>query len=96
MYLKSNYLQNLHKYLFIPFFVNVDILLYRGKEEIHSEIVNYLLTELVQSNKYKSHAVGVTSRVGLTTDWDQETRLLYLRDIGNHIVWTTIQQLWNS
>ena len=26
---------------------------------------------MVQSNKYyKSHAVGVTSKVGLTTDWD--------------------------
>ena len=30
--------------------------------------VNNLLTEVVQSNKYKSRAVGVTSEVGLTTD----------------------------
>ena len=33
--------------------------------------VNYLLTEVVQSDKYyKSRAVGVTSEVGLTTDRD--------------------------
>ena len=33
--------------------------------------VNYLLTEVVQSNKYhKSCAVGVMSEVGLTTDRD--------------------------
>ena len=31
--------------------------------------VNYLLTEVIQSNKYyKSRTVGVTSEVGLTTD----------------------------
>ena len=34
--------------------------LYRGKEKIHSE------TQVVQY--YKSRAVGVTSKVGLTTD----------------------------
>ena len=47
-------------------------LLYRGKEEIHSENrVNYLSNEVVQSNRYyKSCAVGVTSEVGLTTDRD--------------------------
>ena len=33
--------------------------------------VIYLLTEVVQSYKYyKSRAVGVTSEVGFTTDWD--------------------------
>ena len=49
---------------------------------------------MVQSNKYyKSHAVGVTSEVGLTTDWDQETQcLLFFRDTGSHVVWATIQQ----
>ena len=46
-------------------------LLYRGKEEIHSETVNCLSTEVIQSNKYyKSRAVGVTSEVGLTSDQD--------------------------
>ena len=48
-------------------------LLCRGKEEIHSEInrVNYLLTGVVQFNKYhRSRAVSVTSEVGLTTDRD--------------------------
>ena len=46
--------------------------MYHGKEEIHSENrVNYLLTEVVQSNKYyKSHAVGVTFEIGLNTDRD--------------------------
>ena len=49
----------------------IDHLLYHCKEEIHSERVNYLLTAVVQSNKYhKSHTVGVTSEVGLTTDRD--------------------------
>ena len=39
------------------------LLLYRGKEDIHSEI------EKLQSNKYyKSRTVSVTSEVGLTTD----------------------------
>ena len=47
------------------------MLLYHGKEEIKSEIVNYLSTEVIQSNKYyKSSAVGVTSEVGLTTGQD--------------------------
>ena len=48
------------------------ILLYHGKEKIHSEIRdNYLLTEVVQSNKYyKFRAVDVTSKVGRTTDQD--------------------------
>ena len=47
------------------------ILLYCGIKEICSEIVNYLLTEVVQSNKYyKSHAAGVIFEVGLTTDRD--------------------------
>ena len=33
--------------------------------------INYLLTQVVQSNKYyKSRVVGVTSEVGLTTDRD--------------------------
>ena len=33
--------------------------------------VNYLFTEVIQSNKYyKSRVVGVTSEVGLTTDRD--------------------------
>ena len=46
------------------------VLLYHGKEEIHSEIKgNYLLTEVVQSNKYyTSYAEGVRSKVGLPTD----------------------------
>ena len=46
--------------------------MYRSKEEIHSEMeFNYLLTEVVQTNKYhKFHAVGVMSEVGLTTDRD--------------------------
>ena len=60
--------------------------------------VNYLLTEVVQSNKYyKSRAVGVTSEVGLTTseilqnNRAQETRrLLYLRDTRSHAVHYTI------
>ena len=44
-------------------------MLYHGKEEIHGEIINYLLTEVVQSNKYyKSRAVGVISEVGLITN----------------------------
>ena len=46
--------------------IKVPILLYR-KEEIHSKIVNYL-TEEIQSSKYKSRAVGVTSEVGLPAD----------------------------
>ena len=38
---------------------------------IHSEIVNYLSIDVVQSNTYyKSRAIGVTSEVGLTTDRD--------------------------
>ena len=49
------------------------MVLYRGKKEIHCEIVNYLLTEMVQSNKcYKSRVVSVTSKVGLTTDRELE------------------------
>ena len=52
-------------------YIYIYILLYCGKEEIHSEVKsNYLSTEVVQSNKYKSRAVGVTSKVGLTTDQD--------------------------
>ena len=47
---------------------------------------------MVQSNNYyKSRAVDVTSDVGLITD--RELRLLYLRDIGSHVVRATIQQL---
>ena len=59
------------------------ILLYRGKEEIHSETVNYLLTEVVQSNKYyKSRAVSVTSEVGLTTHRDlAEVSVLKKHDV---------------
>ena len=38
------------------------------KQEILSEIVNYLLTEVVQSNKYKCCAADVTSEVDLNTD----------------------------
>ena len=47
-------------------------MLYRGKEEIHSENKpNYLSTEVVQSDKYyKSRTAGVTPEVGLTTDRD--------------------------
>ena len=49
-------------------------LLYRGKEEIQSEIKSYL-TEVVQSNKYYKHrVVGVTSEVSLTTDRDLAER----------------------
>ena len=49
---------------------------------------------MVQSNKYyKSRVVGVTSKVGLTTDRDQETqRLLFFQDTGSHVVPATIQQ----
>ena len=44
-------------------------MLFRSKKEIHCEIVSYLFTEVVQSNKYyKFCAVGVTSEVGLTID----------------------------
>ena len=52
--------------------MGIRVFLYRVKEEIHCEIeVNYLLTKVVQFNKYyKSRAVGVTSEVGLTTDRD--------------------------
>ena len=39
-------------------------MLYGGKEEIHREIVNYLLTQVVQSNKYYK------SRSSLTSDRD--------------------------
>ena len=76
-------------------------MLYCCKEKIHSEIVNYLLTEEVQSNKYyKSYAVGVTSKFGLTTDRDlsvlivlkKTQRLLFLRDTRSHVVQATIQQ----
>ena len=68
------------------------LMLYPSKEEIHSEIVNYLLTEVVQSNEYyKSRAVGVTSKVSLTTDQDQETgHLLFLWNTGSHMVRDTI------
>ena len=54
---------------------------YRGKEETHSEIESiYLSTLVVQSNKYhKSCAVGVMSKVGLTTDRDL-TEPLYLKN----------------
>ena len=41
-------------------------MLYSGKETIHSETVDYLLTQVVQSDSYyKSLAVGVMSKVGL-------------------------------
>ena len=67
------------------------LLLYRAKEEIHGEIVNYLLTEVVQSNKFESCAVGVTSEVGLTTDRNQEIQcLLFLQNIRSHVVRATI------
>ena len=46
-------------------------MLYHGKEEIHSEIFCYLLTEVVPSNKYyKSRIIGLTYKVSLTTYWD--------------------------
>ena len=54
-----------------PQSIKITLVLYHGKEEIHSEIVNYLWIEVVQSNKYyKSCAVSVTSEVGLTTNRD--------------------------
>ena len=75
-------------------------MLYRGKVEIQCEIKSWLfLTEVVQSNIYKSRAVGVTTEVGLTTDRDlaetpclRKRRPLYLRDTGRHVVRATIQQ----
>ena len=74
-------------------------MLYHNKKEIHSEIVNYLLTEVVQSNKYyKSHTVGVMSEVGLITDRDlsvlivlKKQCLLFLQDTGSHVVRATIR-----
>ena len=49
------------------------------------ERVNYLLTEVVQSNKYyKSRAVGITSEVGLTTDQNLAERLC-LRNMASFI-----------
>ena len=64
--------------------------------------VNYLLTPVVQSNKYyKSRAIGVTSEVGLTTDRDLaeypclwNTTSFYIRDTGSHVVRATIQYEW--
>ena len=45
--------------------------LYCCKEEIHCEIKSYLLTVVVQFNKYyKPRAIGVTSEVGLNTERD--------------------------
>ena len=60
------------------------------------------MTEVVQSSKYyKSHAVGVTSNAGLTTDRDlaepsrtlkKYDALLYLCNTGSYMVWAAIQQ----
>ena len=55
-----------------------------------------------QSNKYyKSHAVGVTSEVGLTTDRDLSELslsllLLYFRDTGSHVLRASVQHIVNS
>ena len=62
------YYPNSYIYIYIYIYV-----LYRGKEQIHSEIelIIFYVTEVVPSDKYyKSHAVGVSSKVGLTTDRD--------------------------
>ena len=65
--------------------IKYSYLLYQGKEKIHSEIVNYSLTEVVQSDKYyKSHAIGVTSEVGLATDRDL-SELMCLRNMVSFI-----------
>ena len=53
--------------------------------DIQQNRVNYLLTQMVQSNKYiKSRAVGVTFEVGLTTDRDL-AELLWLRNTTSFI-----------
>ena len=50
-------------------FYSAGPVLYHGKETIYSETVNYLLTQVVQSDKYyKSLAVGFMFKVGLITD----------------------------
>ena len=48
----------------------ISVVSFKGRDTQWNR-VNYLLTEVVQSDKYhKSRAVGVTSEDGLTTDQD--------------------------
>ena len=64
------------------------------------ELIIYWLKWYSPNKYYKSRAVGVTSEVGLTTDWDlsvlaclRTRHLLYLHDTGIHVVRATIQQI---